>query len=99
MDSNGRHVDFVHLYLAVVTALAGTSILLLYLLYRVAVPEVFNAFLASPAAAVGNNPGVVALLVGALLVIGLLVVTVVAFGVRAANRAPADEGYAPHDRR
>ena len=99
MDSNGRHVDLVHLYLAVVTVLAGTSILLLYLLYRVAVPEVFNAFLASPVAAVGNNPEIVALLVGTLLVIGLLVVTVVAFGVRAANRAPVDEGYAPHDRK
>jgi len=98
MHPDDRRVDPLHGYLAAVTVLAGASILLLYLLFRVAVPEAFTAFAQAPVAAVGNHPRSVALFLGALLVIGLLVVTVVGFGVRAANRAPIDEEYPPRGR-
>jgi choline-glycine betaine transporter len=95
MERADRRVDPVHLYLGVVTVLAGTSILLMYLLFRVAAPDVFNALVQSPWEAVGNNPGSVALLVVTLLVIGLLVVAVVALGTRAAEGTPAERKHPP----
>lgn len=95
MRGADRRVDPVHLYLGAVTVLAVTSILLMYLLFRVAAPEVFNAFVQSPRETVGNNPGSVALFVAAVLVTGLLVVAVVALGARAANEAPNDRKHPP----
>lgn len=88
MQGADRRVDPVHLYLGAVTVLAGASILLMYLTFRVAAPAVFSAFVRSPVVTVRTHPRSVALFVAALLVIGLLVVAVVALGARAANRAP-----------
>jgi len=79
------------LYLAAVTGLSGVSILLLYLLFRHAVPSVFTGFARAPVAAIRNNPAGVGLLLLTLGVIALLVTTIVVFGARVDSKgSPAD---------
>lgn len=95
MRGQDRRVDPAHLYLGAVAVLAGASILLMYLTFRVAGPAVFNAFVRSPVVTVRDNPRSVALFVAALLVTGLLVVAVVALGARAANQAQHDREHPP----
>jgi len=95
MQGADRRVDPVHLYLGAVTVLAGASILLAYLTFRVAGPAVFSAFVRAPVVTVRNNPRSAALFVAALLVTGLLVVAVVVLGARAANEGQHDRNHPP----
>jgi len=81
----------IYLYLAAVTALSGASILLLYLLFRHAVPSVFTGFAQAPVAAIRNNPAGVGLFVLTLGVIALLVTTIVVFGARVDSTGPPDD--------